>query len=93
MNHPEEHSNEQVGDQESDDPLPTLTQKDSIMSDATSHKPFSLSCWWSRGPSGQVQEWESRPTPPQNPPRAHNEHRPSSVRWKRKTRTQNTTKA
>lgn len=93
MNNSEQHPSELLDAQESEDPLSTDSQKDSLMSDDTHNKPFSLSCWWSRGPAGQVQEWESRPTASELPPRTYTQHRPSSARLKRNTMTPRKIKA
>lgn len=68
-------------------------ETDRAMTDFSSDSKILLSCWWSRGPSGQVEEWEARPTttqstPKSNPePRARASRRGSNPRNKRMTKT------
>ncbi len=86
MNRSEEKLQESLNEQEGDDLLLTQSQKDSSMTSARSDTKFVLSCWWSRGPSGQVQEWESRPTTDENTSRTHQEHRSSTAHWRKSSR-------
>ncbi len=60
---------------------PKSQQKDHRMKDSDSDSKISLSCWWSRGPSGQVQEWEPRPTTTQRTVRSESGNRAASKRW------------